>query len=312
MTKPIQVLALIAIAPVLAGAEGGTVLSGPVAGYLFMPEAGVIRPMLGVPGSAWLGEPLAAGMDLAATAPNGKLALAIRGARLFLLNHLDQAQPEWVELGPAPEAADRIVWNATATAAAVASSASGTVQLWRSLDRSPQAGDPLSFGSTVTSLAVDASGAIAAGVSGEGLYLCRGADVRLVSRNPKVSALAFSGNDLYFADSTLGKIFVIRDYSLAGDATLFGALEDAVGLAVSGDGARLAALSASTKTLTLFDLKTLSTPQTVELEFTPTGAAQFSGDSLYIVNAGAQGPVQLLDMSRGAAVYFVPTGAKEE
>lgn len=312
MTKQIQVLVLILVAATIAGAESSAVLSGPVAGYLFVPEAGVIRPMFGVPGSAWLGEPLAAGIDLAATAPNGKQALAIRGSRLFLLGHLDQGQPEWQEIGPVPESADRIVWNTASTAAAVVSSAAGTVQLWRLLDRSPQADEALSLGGNVTSLAVDVSGVIAAGVSGEGLYLCRGADVRLVSRSPKISALAFFANDLYFADSVLGQIFFIRDYSLAGDATVFCALENPVGLAVSGDGARLAALSGSSKTLTLFDLKTFSAPQRLELEFTPTGAAQFSGDSLYILNSGAQGPVQLLDMSRGAAVYFVPAGAKEE
>lgn len=306
MKKRSILILILFMAAVAAAFDGG--ISGPVSGMVFLPEEGAIRPVLGVPGSAWLGDALASGLDAAAVAPNGKRALAARNGRLYLVSISGLETAEWREIGSAPEGLNRIVWSADSISVAAISSAQGAVQVFRGGELSSSCALP----GTVLSAAMDGSGTVAAGVEGEGLYLCRDGAVRLVSRNPKVSAVAIAGQDLYLTDRDLGQLMVIRGYKNEGDASVVAAVEDPVGLAVSRDGARLAVASGASRTLTVFDLVTAAVAQNVELEFTPTGADRFSGSGLWLLNPGAQGPLQLLELSRAVNVYFVPAGRGDQ
>lgn len=300
-------LILILLTAAVAGAfDGG--IRGPVSGMVFLPEEGAIRPVLGVPGSAWLGDPLAAGLDLAALAPDGKRAVAAKNGRLYLVSISGLEAAGWRDIGSAPEGLNRIVWSADSSAAAAVSSPHGTVQVFRGGEMAASCSLP----GAVISAAIDGSGNVAAGVEGEGLYLCRDGAVRLVSRNPRVSAIAIAGQDLYLTDRDLGQLMVIRGYKNEGDASVMAAVEDPVGLAVSGDGARLAVASGASRALTVFDLRTAAVAQTVELEFTPTGADRFSSGEWWLLNPGAQGPLQLLELSRAVNVYFVPAGRGDQ
>jgi len=304
--KKRNITLMLLMAAAAAAFDGG--ISGPVSGMVFLPEEGAIRPVLGVPGSAWLGEPLASGLDLASVAPDGKRAVAARNGRLYEISLNGIEAVRWRDIGAAPEGLNRVVWSADASAAAIVSSARGAVQVFRGGEVTPSCSLP----GAVLSAAIDGSGNVAAGVEGEGLYLCRDGAARLVSRNPKVSAIAITGQDLYLTDGTLGQLMAIRGYKNEGDATVMAAVEDPVGLAVSGDGTRLAVASGASRAVTVFDLATAAAVQTVELEFTPTGADRFSGAALWLLNRGAQGPLQLLELSREVNVYFVPAGRGDQ
>ncbi len=301
-----NLLLILLLAAAAAAFDGG--ISGPVSGMVFVPEEGAIRPVLGVPGSAWLSDPLASGLDLASVAPDGKRVMVARNGRLYLVSISGLEVSQWQDAGAAPEGLKWIVWNAESSFVAAVSPSAGAVQVYRGGELAASCSLP----GAVLSLAVDASGMVAAGVEGEGLYLCRDGAVRLVSRNPRVSAIAITGQDLYLADRDLGQLMVIRGYKSEGDATVMAGVEDPVGLAVSADGARLAVASGASRTLTVYDLATATVAQTVELEFEPTGANRFSGGGLWLLNPGAGGPLQLLELSRAVSVYFVPAGRGDQ
>src|SRR5512134_3362781 len=65
------------------GQDGG--LTGPVSGMVFDADSRSLRPVVGVPGAAYLGQPAVSGLDWASVAPNGRAALVLSNAQLRLL-----------------------------------------------------------------------------------------------------------------------------------------------------------------------------------------------------------------------------------
>ena len=59
-------------------------LRGPVSRVVFDQNARALRPMLGVPGAAYLAAPLVSGIDAASVSPDGSAALAVQEGRLVL------------------------------------------------------------------------------------------------------------------------------------------------------------------------------------------------------------------------------------
>ena len=72
---------LLCVFPALAGDQ--TSVGGPVSGFVFDQKQHTLRPMLGVPGSAYLGDALLANLDAAAVAPDGQSALVVQEGDLF-------------------------------------------------------------------------------------------------------------------------------------------------------------------------------------------------------------------------------------
>src|SRR5260370_12555637 len=89
--------ATVALLFALAAPAQDTRLSGPVSGFVFHGPTQSIRPIVGVPGSAYLGTALAQGFDAASVSLLGKFALATLGGKLYLLRGLDSGPTE-----PAP------------------------------------------------------------------------------------------------------------------------------------------------------------------------------------------------------------------
>ena len=206
LTLSLLILALLACPLAAADAR----LAGPVSGFFFDAGSHSLRPMIGVPGSSWLGDPLAAELDYAAMAPNGKAALAARAGRLYLIAGLDRFELQWNELGAALEGLDRIAWSADSSAAIVANSASGRLQRWSKLNTAPESADPLELAGRLLALVLDETGGTAvAGVADSGMYLLTAGSVRQISRMAQPVSLALAGNDLYVANRAASEILAI-------------------------------------------------------------------------------------------------------
>ena len=67
----------LALAAVSAAAQGSA-LSGPVSGLLIDEQSRSVRPIIGMPGSAYAGTPLVSSFDFASTAPDGIEHLALQ------------------------------------------------------------------------------------------------------------------------------------------------------------------------------------------------------------------------------------------
>lgn len=309
-------LLIVALAAMPLAADEMSV-SGPVSGFVFDAGAHSLRPMVGVPGGAYLGDAIATGVDVAAVAPNGKLALAVREGRLFLISGFGAAELNWNDLGAALEGADRIAWNSRSTAAVVANSAAGSVQRLSRLDSAPEAASLPSLPGAILSLAVDAAGEnVLAGVDGDGLYLLAGESSRALSRLAKPAAIALAGGDLYVANRATNEVLMIRDYTSGGDATVFAnepmGVSDPVALGLSGDGRALIVASAAGRSLGVYSLAAAGAPQRVDLDFEPSRLDRLAEKGLYVLNSGENEPLQVLDAGLAMAVYFVPAGTREE
>jgi len=309
----ILLLALAAL-PLVAGEM---TVTGPVSGFVFDSQQRAIRPVMGILGAAYLGDPVAPGVDFASVAPSGKVALAVSGGRLFLVMGFGVGELRWIDLGAAMDGLDRAAWNADSTAAVVASSTAGRVQRWSHLDATPAASDPTVLDGPILALAIDAAGEnIVAGVDGNGVYFVAGGAVRQLSRLDKPAAIALAAGDLFTANRTTNEVLVIHDFANGGDATIFAneamGVTDPVGLALSADQRSLIVAGGSAKRLTVFDLAGASAPGQVDLDFQPSRAERLSDKSLYLLNDGVKDPLQVLDAGPSMSVYFVPAGTTEE
>ena len=85
---------LLSLAVAAVGALGqDSNLAGPVSGFLVDEQARSIRPILGMPGSAYAGDASVTAFDFAAGAPDGRSAVISRSGSLHLIRRLDRATP---------------------------------------------------------------------------------------------------------------------------------------------------------------------------------------------------------------------------
>jgi hypothetical protein len=294
--------------------------SGPVAGYLFDAEQRAIRPVLGVAGSAYAGGALVGGVEQAAVAPSGKMALVVREGGLYLIRNLAQEAPESELLAESIGTIDEIVWNADSSAAVLYSSAARTLRLAGGLDSTPMAGEAIDvapLGARLSALAL-AGKTILAGFDdseGSALYLVPGAGEtpRLLVRLAMARAVALAGNgrDAFVTDGASGEILEIRNFAGEFEVLSFaaaGSVESPVGLAISRDGNTLYAASATTKEVLAFSLTSREAVGRMPLDFEPSFLKPLAGGSLYVMNHAERGsrPLLVLDTGQSPGVYFVP------
>ncbi len=286
------------------GMDGGrTTVQGPVAGYVFDQQARGVRPMLGLPGAAYLGDALVSGVEAAGIAPDGARALAVREGRLFLAGLKNEADSAPVE--NAIPGADRFAWSPDGSIAAVYASASRQAQIIRD----GAAGKPVDLSGLgeVVALAVSRSGKLIAGVAGEngGVYM----DGALLARAANPAAITISGQDLYFADKDRGQVWQVAGFEQDGTALLFAeGIEGAAGVQVYGSRAFVA----GAKGIEVFDLAARTPLSHIDVDAAPTQLAPFGERALWLLNAPGEGqPAYVLSAADVPAVYFVPAGREE-
>src|SRR5579885_543164 len=305
---------LLCALPLLGGAGDGTAVGGPVPGCLYDAQARAIRPMIGFPGSAYIGDPLVGDLDAAVVAPDGSAALAVRQGQVYVISGLRTGSP--------------VAAAVTGAIAAVYSSASGQAQVLRGLPANPAADDALDLSSlsgTLSALAVDRSGAhVLAGFTGDngGVYSVASgaAPVRLAgAAQPSAIVLSAQEHDLYFADQARQQIWQVQSFDEQPAAMLFAEASSGVsapvGIGLSADGTRLFVAESGSQALDVFDVSTRSAAARLNLEFAPDTVRTLDGKSLLLLKANPQGqdPYYVLrdTGADGAAVYFVPVGREQ-
>jgi hypothetical protein len=313
-------IALSALA-VTGWAQSSAGLAGPVTGFIFDAKPGAVRPMLGIPGAAYLGGAKATGLDAASVAPDGSAALAVQqGGKLVLYSGL-RAIPVALAVKGAIASPDHFAWDPSSDAAAVYSSGSSQGQIVASLAPSPAAAGPIDLSGLpgpVTALAFDGQRLILGVTSADsgGIYLASAtAGIQRIAASPNPSAIALAGGSLYFADSQSQQIFQVQSYAGTPGAAVFAngsGISSPAGLQVSADGQRLFAANAGNNELAVYDIASRSPIQNLDLPFTPTRLDRFGDSSVFLMNDGGKGPIYVVrDGGAGkAAVYFVPAQGK--
>jgi len=303
-------------------AQSSAGVAGPVTGFVFDGQLGALRPMLGIPGAAYLGSVVAGGMDAASVAPDGSAALGVQlRGKLMLYSGLRKGQTLALAVSGAIADADHFAWAANSGSAAVYSSRAGQAQILTTLAPTPLAAAPIDLSSLpgqVTALAFDGQHVIVAVASGEsgGIYLSGpSAGIQRIASAANPSAIALAGNDLYFADSGAQQIVEVRNYANTPAAVLFAndsGINSPAGLQVSADAQRLYVANAGSRKLVVYQIASRSPEQSLDLAVTPTRLERFGDASAYVVNSGAKEPLYVVrDGGPGkAAVYFVPSPGK--
>jgi DNA-binding beta-propeller fold protein YncE len=304
--------------PMAAWAANNGAVAGPVTGFIFDAQAGRIRPMLGMPGSAYLGATVVSDVNSASVSPDGSAAFAIQAGKLLLYTGLASGTPTAVGLRGAITA-DRFAWAPGATAAAIYSSKSAQAQIVSNLPETPSAGTPIDLSGLtgqVAALAFDGKQiilAIGSGGSG-GIYTVTAqSGPQRIASAASPSALVLAGADLYFADQQTEQIWEVQSYAgqpvpllFAGDASI----SLPVGLQLSTDASRLYVANAGSRVLVVYDVAARSQIESIPLNFTPTKLDRFGNASVFVLNNTGQGPAPLFVFSDAnaakLAVYFVP------
>jgi hypothetical protein len=297
-------------------------LSGPISGYVFDNATRSVRAIMGLPGAAYLGDPLLAGLEWASVAPSGEVALALKDGKWYAIRGL-AAWAHWTELEGSFPAPDRTAWSQDGNTAAVSTGAGGGLRFFRNLLGGPEAVSGADLPGPVTALALEASGECAvAAVKAEaegGVYLaCPGATARLLAAvgDPAALVLARGGRDLFVADRT-GRILEIQDFREAARVMPFAEMPgsgwDPVGLAVSADQRFLWVAHRSERRLDSFDLDSRALAGQIGVEGEPVMLEPLAVKSVFLLRSvGSAGePLLVLEAGAQPAVYFVPAGRGE-
>ena len=311
---------------ILAGASAfaaDSPVRGPVLGFVLDGRSQAIRPIVGMPGSSWLGPALSLPFPIARAtfASSGELALAVAAGEqrsVFLLRGL-QAIP-LPEAVPDPE---WLVFNETNSAAVLYSAARRQIQLVSGLLDSPRtdsARDLPGLSGEITSLALDADGScVLAGVrdsdAGAVFSWCfvSGEEPRprFLSGFPMPAQIVYvnGGKDAAVADSILNQVFLIREVQGRAEVSLVATEKDGVftpvGMQLAANHRELVVANAD-GSVTVHALDASSASQRFPLPLTPSRLQKLSGGEAFLLNEIGRGPLLLLDELEGRRVLFVP------
>ncbi len=287
----------IVFAAVFFCVAGAAQVSAPLVGWL--PEAGAIRPVRGLPGAAVLGDPLRVGQVLAAAAasPGQDYLLAMAAGTRQVLRISPAGSWTPLEVPPNP---DQMVISPSGSSAALFYPETGSVEVVTGLPGAPaarQALVPVSPRALAVSddgrwiAAATPEGVLAWDASGVPRLLYSGDDAALVAFLPQSSSLLIAtAGQLLSADPDAGGASVLAQGSFA-----------PAGLSASPDRIVLA-----DKNGTIYLIDSGGTA-VVDCQCHPGGVFAMGRDVFRLTTAPA-GPVLLLDASAGA-VFAVPRAA---
>jgi hypothetical protein len=297
-------------------------VAGPQLGFVHLPAAHEIRPILGIPGSAVLGQPSWSQVDAASIAPGGAWAWTSAAGQSTFLCGLAGLSPVACPADGLLAAVDRLAWNRDGSAALLYSSSAGQLQRVRFSGGQPLADPALDISALgkVTSLALDLSAArMIFGVDGSGFYLWDGQQTPalLASTVQPGPAVFDESGRLYAIDAAALRIFEIDPGSTPAvfadlrqpDGTRF----DPAALAVSNGGGRLLLADHNGPGLCVYDTASGSLATVIPLNFTPTRLEPLSSGSIFLLN-GEKRSEWLLGVDAGDTprVFFVPAPEQEQ
>ncbi len=303
-------------------------LSGLRSGFVVDEATRVLRPVVGLPGSAYLGHAIPLPFPVVsaiAVDGGGSLIVISAGERpeAWLVRQLDDLEPEAVRLGPA----SRVHTAIRATSALLVDDAEGTVRLVSGLDKTPSAGPEVREsslgGSPVAGAVEEETGCGFLAVRSEEttiVSLCpdRPGEARVVRRlGPAgITAMVYwRRNGLIFAERKQNRVSLLRAPVAAGPQSTIASSESGLSdpaavqlapgpyaLIVQGDPARLAIADPSGKEPLRF----------VELPVAGERLDYLATDRILAVNRVNASPLVVLDAEQEFASYFVPSAGEPE
>jgi len=296
----------------IAAAQQGNV-GGPTSGLVFDQVAGVLRPVLGVPGGATLGDGLALGypVNWVAVAPSLDSAVALGQDGSLHFVRLSGNIVSELQVAGASSTPRGVVYSPSGTAAALVYASQA--QVVTGFPDAPVMGKVLPLESAVNThvrtavrpaignLALSDDGAVLLEANGGSIHVA-GSHGRSVLTAGSMAAFAPSGHDAVIAKAS--GVTLIRDVDGADGATVLAdsGVDEPVGLAFSADGATVFAAGANG----IVALSVGGGPATpVACACTPAGLVAMG--RLFRLNDLGEGPLWVLDPGNASPrTAFVP------
>lgn len=291
----------------------------PVLGFVLDSSAHRLRPLLGVPGAAVMGQPLDIDMDIAdaALSPRQDYALVLTGnSRDVQLLRLSSGSASLAPIAGVVSAPDRISLSPTGSAAALYCQTTGTVQIVTGLPDAPVLAWEIAVaagGQQVTALAISDDGRVlAAGLDGAAALLLWTPDgsTASVQLAQGIRAIAFRPRTQDAAAATANnQLFLLADITHNSQPLLAAGADEGiagpVALAFSSDGQRLFAANSDSGAITTSDLAQGIT-STLDCHCQPTGLDRLRGSAVFRLTE-AQSSLLLFDGSTNPSrILFVP------
>jgi hypothetical protein len=280
-----------------------------------------VRPILGIPGAATLGQPVlsAAGFASVVLSPQRDYGLALTEGeqRLALLRNLS-ASPA-AALLDVPPGASRIVLSPAGDAAVLFYRDARGIVVLTGLPDSPSVAwrlDLPDLGAGLAALVVsDGGSAVLAATSGEPssiLLLAADVEYRPLQQVVGSPSLAFLSNslDAVVGDGVSSQVFVVRDVKGAAAITQIGGQAEGVShpVAVAAAAGNRRVLVANSEPGGVVSLGLAGEePLAIPCSCTPTSLERLAGGAAFRLSGPSEGPVWLLDNeSSPPRAVFVP------
>jgi len=296
----------------------GATIQGPELGFVFDSAKGELRPILGIPGAAVLGQPLALGVDLrrVAISPLEDYVLAVAGehnqAMVFAMGH---AALTPVMVQGADRGADQIVISAGGKAAALYYKAGNRIEVVTGLPAAPKVGSELylSAGQTLTALAVGDDGhTVLAGAGAKVFQVAAGGEVPVLAELGHVTAITIpAAGTALIADSGHNQIHRVRGIGAGIEADVIAGPKDGiatpVAVAVSHDGSKAFVANAKSGSVSIIDLKAETAIRSIACACKLSGLDRLAGHDTFRLTEFSSRPMWMLDAGgTETRVLFVP------
>ena len=295
---------------ILESAAAQTRLATPALGFAYDSSASAIRAVRGVPGAAVLGDVIDTGLELAAAeiSPSQDFALAVSASdrRVRLVRWSEGQSPSVTLVGGAIESPGRLIFSPAGSAAVLADSHSGRLQLLTGLPDSFDLHEiPATSGAVV---AVADNGSIALAVDDGVRVIGRDLNSFLLPLPAGVRALAFSRDGRNLAAVThSGSLYVAKNVEAGADirSVAVASIADAVAVRFSPDGSSVFVAEASGRLLSI--LLESGDASEIHCSCAPTGLHPLGRRGLLRVTDIANQPMFLFDTAADRPrVWFVP------
>ena len=312
---------LLAPAAVMAASNS---IEGPRLGFVFDHATKSVRPILGIPGAATLGQSLEAGLDLRkiVISPMQDYVLATEGEHNQVVVLATNRTPlVAVAVQGADRGPDQLSISSDGTAAALYYKGGNHVQLISGLPAAPRISARLylSAGQVPSALAVSDDGeTLLAGVADSVYWVSTSGEVPILKRLHKISSIALaSDHTALVADGLTNQIHRLQNVTGAVE------LDDVAGpkegiaapvaVAISHDGKRAFVANSKSGSITILDLQAKTEVGQLTCQCTPTGLDRLAGVDVFRLTELSNRPMWVLEAAaHQSRIVFVPPAAKQE
>jgi DNA-binding beta-propeller fold protein YncE len=299
-------------------------IEGPRLGFVYDHAVKSVRPILGIPGAATLGQPVESGLDLRkiAMSPMQDYVLATEGEHNQVVVLATNRTPlVAVAVQGADRGPDQLSISAGGTAAALYYKGGNHILVISGLPAAPRISERLylSAGQAPSALAVSDDGqTLLAGIADSVYWVSPSGEVPILRGLHKIVSIALGSNHTALvADGVANQIHRVQNVTTAVEPDVVAGPKQGIAapiaVAMSQDGKRAFVANSKSGTVAILDLQAKTELAQLSCQCTPTGLDRLSGADVFRLTEPLNGPMWVLDgAAHQSRIVFVPPASKQE